>query len=376
MRLKTLNGAPLPHHLDFQESSLLSPDECFFAAFTESVQPNYDAITLKWRRVGFEDVQLHTGWSQPYLPQSGRRLSDMDLSISMPHIEQVSTFPELYTLTPDKQSSATADDFLHQSFTFHDTLLSSQVVQDSGADETLSSSSFATTSFGTTASELSSPTSRTGPPLILKLPPKMTISPLDSLPIAQHLHSIRPQTPTINIICVLMAPPERREVLVRNGGYKMNLYDITVADDTQSAFKVTFWLRPTRDSNNERASIQDLLLKTLEQIKVGDILLLRNVALTSFRNTVYGQSLHPAITRARTTIDIMMKNTGGSLRQLGDLPATVIEAFTRVKRWARIHVAASNGGSRKRKVSRNTQERKPTSSFQDEYLPPDTLEAI
>jgi hypothetical protein len=159
----------------------------------------------------------------------------------------------------------------------------------------------------------------------------------------------------------------------------MDLCEVTVADDTMSGFRVSFWLRPPRESNNEQSHAQQQLLHNLERIKVGDILLLRNIALTSFRDTVYGQSLNPTIARARTTIDVLMKS-GVSVGQLSGLPVCVVETFMRVKRWARTHVAANDGGSKKRKPTfvgqGQTGKRRFESSLPDDTLPPDTLQAL
>jgi hypothetical protein len=386
MRLKTLNGAPFPQNLDFSERSLLALNECNgFSAGETIAETNDEASTLKWRSLGTKDARLRTGWSQPYLPQSGMRLDQTDVSIALPHVQDASTLLEADTTWQETTMSfdapaTAADDFLQHSLIFHDTLLSSQVAQDMVTDQTISSSSFLTTSFGTTTSELSSPSRADGQTLILQVPSKMTIAPLGSLPSAQHLHSIYPQTPTPNTICVLMAPIERREVLVRRGGFKMDLYELTVGDDTRAGFKVTFWLRPPRQLINDQSHVQRSLLETLDSIKTGDILLLRNIALTSFRDTVYGQSLNPAIARARTTIDVLMKGTGLSVGQVDGLSPTVVETFMRVKKWARGHVATNEGGSRTRtgvSARRDGPEtRVIASSMPDEYLPPDTMEAV
>jgi hypothetical protein len=380
MRLKTLNGAPLSRNLKFDEDTLLDPNECrLMVVPTKTAESSSHANVFKWRRLEDRNTHLHTGWSQPYLPGSGRRLSEMDISLSMPFVEQNSTLLNIdstrldTTMNIGEQSSA-PDTFLQHSLVFHDTLLSSQVAQNTaGGDRTISSSSFLTTSFGTTISEPNSEGNVEGPTLILQVPLKMSLTALGSLPTAQHLRSIYPQTPTPNVLCVLMTHPERREVFVRKGGYTMDLYEITVADDTNSGFKISFWLHPL----NKHNTMAQPLLKTLETVKVGDILLLRNIALTAFRDTVYGQSLNPSIARARTTIDVLMDSSGSHVGHLGGLPASMVETFMRVKRWARTHVAPSDLGGRKRRGTSNGQgregKRKASSSFLDESLPPDTL---
>jgi hypothetical protein len=383
MRLKTLNGAPLSQNLRFDEHALLPRNECkSLVASLNATISSTDATTFKWRRLRGKDTRLHTGWSQPYLPGSDRRLEEMEASITMPRVEQSSNFPDLESTQLDTtmglgEQSFAPDTFLQHSLVFHDTLLSSQVAQDVvEGDQTISSSSFLTTSFGTTISEPNSEGNVEEPALMLQVPPKMSLTALQSLPTAQHLRSIYPQTPTPNFLCALMTHPERREVFVRKGGYTMDLYEVTVADDTSSGFKVSFWLRPHSDHNTTAQP----LLKILETIKVGDILLLRNIALTAFRDTVYGQSLNPSIARARTTVDVLMDSSGSHVGHLGGLPASMVESFVRVKRWAKTHVAPPDVGGRKRRRTSNGQgqegKRKTASSFLDDSLPPDTLASI
>jgi hypothetical protein len=177
-----------------------------------------------------------------------------------------------------------------------------------------------------------------------------------------------------------MAKPEQREVFVRKGAYKMNLWEIVVADDTRSDFKVSFWIRPPRESNSEQNHAEQIHLQTLQAVNIGDILLLRNIALTSFRDTVFGQSLNPAITRARTSVDVLMSSSGVSVGQLGGLPAPVVETFMRVKRWARAHVASHNTNTRKRKGSAVSRKKSAKWSFSnhdiENSMPPDTMEAV
>jgi hypothetical protein len=385
MRLKMLNGAPLSKHLDFSDSTLLATEKCktFGTVAVISTSAEESTPALKWRSISTKNTRLRTGWSQPYLPGSTHR---NDVSLSIPNVQRSSPLPQDdttdldYTMASFEDPSRAVDDFLEHSLAFHDTLLSSQVLQDDVTDTTLGSS-ILTTSFGTTISDFSSPSKAISEhTLIIQIPTKMAITPLGSLPSAQHLRSIYPQTPTPNFLCALTANPEQREVFVRKGGYKMNLWEVSLADDTRSNFKVTFWVRPPQESNNERTHAQNLLLQTLQSIKVGDILLLRNIALTSFRDTVFGQSLNPGITRARTGVDVLMRSSGISVGQLGGLPAPVVEAFMRVKRWAKAHIASNIAGLRKRKGSISKQDEYVKRAFGnqdlDNSMPPDTMESV
>lgn len=381
-----MNGAPLREHLDFSDDILIAAGKYNGPELTRQCAPSTEEESaLKWRDIGSSSAPLRTGWSQPYLPGTGMRGAHDNYSFALPALGESSELPEHSatdldtTITFDEELS-TADDYLQHSLIFYDTLLSSQVVQEIDADDTVASASFLTTSFGTTASSFNSFSPIDDQVLTLQLPSAMAITPLGSVPNAQHLRSIYPQTPTPNFLCALMTTPERREVFVRKGGYKMDLWEITVGDDTRSNFKVTFWLRPPGDSNNEQYSGRAQLLQLLELLQVGDIVLLRNIALTSFRDVVYGQSLNTAITRAKTSVDVLSTRGGTSISHASGLPTSFVEIFMRVKRWARAHVAVDTKVGSKRKGEglrdESTSKRMLSSPGKDEDLPPDTMESI
>ncbi|KAH6633328.1 hypothetical protein C7974DRAFT_169493 [Boeremia exigua] len=385
MRLKLLSGAPLREHLDFSTSILSKTGEHRnFGIRQRYDQAVEEEATFKWRDIGAKGVPLRTGWSPPYLPGTGIHGAHDGVSFVIPGVQDSSELPEYNvtnletTLTLDEENLE-VDNYLQHSLVFYDTLLSSQIVQDIGADETVPSSSFLTTSFNNTTSEFSSPSPVDTHAPVLQVSPAMVVTSLESLPDARHLRSIYPQTLTPNFLCAVMTTPERNEVLVRKGGYRMDLWEITVGDDTRSGFKVTFWLRPSRDSNNEQKRAQVQLLHVLEHLQVGDIILLRNIALTSFREIVYGQSLNATITRARTSLDVLVKSNGMPVAQLGGLPALVGDILTKVKKWARYHVAGERDMVKKRKGGFSEvgkmAKRSFTSSACDEDLPPDTMES-
>ncbi|OAL53947.1 hypothetical protein IQ07DRAFT_325417 [Pyrenochaeta sp. DS3sAY3a] len=374
MRLRTLNGAPLREHLNFNEDNLLSAAHC--REFDVGI--SHASTTLKWRSVDTQNTRLHTGWSQPYLPRGSNRLARSRFPSSSLGAGEASACPEgtttsFETTVLDDDEPSDADGFLRQSIIFYNSLLSSQVLPDSGVDNTSFSSTFMT-SFNTTLSEISAH-GEIALPVNLQLPVSIAISPIATLPSARHLKSIYPQTPTPNLLGVLMAIPERKEVVVRKRGHRMTLWEIKVADDTYPDFKISFWMRPVQGSKSD----QTLLLQTLQNLRPGDILLLRNIALTSFRDTVYGQSLSSAITRAKTSIDVLMKSNGVMITSVSTLPSTVSEMFMRVKKWARSHVAVEHADSRKRKASIKGQKQAKRlfpGPEHDDSLPPDTLEAI
>jgi hypothetical protein len=383
MKLKTLNGAPLSEDLDFSPETLLDGGALAQYLCSEEPQRTHGTGTapaLKWRRLAPTGTGLHTGWSQPYLPAGAFHGSNPDVSFSVPEMEGLSELPPDDTTTTFLDQTVTLldntvepDDYVEHSLIFHDTLLSSQVAGDNAVEQTLSSPSFVETSFNTTDVDSQQHEASQGP--IVHVPSTLVLTTLGSLPSPEHLRSIYPQTPTPNIICVLTAPPIDREVVAKKGGYKMSLREFTVADDTRSSFKISFWNRPAG-----RAESQSILTQTLDRVRAGDILLLRNIALNAFRDDVYGQSLNPSITRVRTSVGILMSSTGMSNRQLSALPAAALATFMRVKRWASAHVASDMAGLRKRKAdtetsTSSTKRTLRSSKRYNDTLPPDTMEA-
>ncbi|RMZ74663.1 Nucleic acid-binding OB-fold [Pyrenophora seminiperda CCB06] len=379
-----LNGAPLCEQLDFSDSTLLPAEDCppFDVSAAVPVLAEESTQALKWRYLSTKNTRLRTGWSQPHLTESTMDQNMLDMSL--PSVYRFTSFLQEDTTNFDTAMSFNSPpdattDFLDHSLIFHDTLLSSQIA-DNGPERTISSSSFLTTSFGTTASELSSPSKINEHTLVHQVPSKIAITSLGSLPSAERLLAMYPQTPTPSFVCVLTANAEQREVFVRKGEYKMNLWEIIVADDTHSGFKVTFWLRPPSESSIKRKYPQDALLQNLHDIRVGDVLLLRNIALRPFRNEVFGQSLHPNITRARTSIDVLMRSSGVSVAQLGGLPVSVTERFIKVKRWARTYIASDTAGSKKRKKGTTNNDNLANWSISahnlDDSMPPDTMETV
>lgn len=158
----------------------------------------------------------------------------------------------------------------------------------------------------------------------------------------------------------------------------MKLWELTVADDTGAGFTISIWVQPP--NSKKPMTEQNVMLDTLEHMQTGDVIFMRNIALTSFRDVVYGQSLRPSIVRARTSIDILMKHTGTLLTRIDTLPRPVIEAFTRMKTWTRTHLAVDPTHTMKRPLDA------PDGKFHtkrysrgleyDDHFPPDTLEAV
>ena len=381
MRLKTLNGAPLRANLDFSPEALLPLETAARFPFQPRIQSedSTEDLPLKWRHITPRNQRLKSDWSEPYLPNSAFQGSDPDVTFAIPGVgasldtEQDTTNFDTTMIQEDNELD---EEFVYHSLIFNNTLLSSQIVDAAAIDQSAASQSFLDTSMDSTSSFATHSLQQSnadGP--ILQIPLSLNLTTLGALPDAAHLRRIYPQTPTPNLLCVLAASPEDRVVITKKGGYKMRLCEIIVADDTRSSFKISFWQRTSSASEPHNA-----LERTLQSIKTGDVLLLRNVALNAFHDDVYGQSLNPSITRVRTSIEVLMSSSGISSRQLAALPAPVAATFTRVKKWANTHIASHRTVQKKRsnQSQRDSMPNKRvlrSSSRHDETLPPDTMES-
>lgn len=140
----------------------------------------------------------------------------------------------------------------------------------------------------------------------------------------------------------------------------MEILDLLVGDETRAGFSVSFWLPPA-DSQGSRAakSESDDLRATLQSARAGDVVLLRNVALSVWRKAVYGQSLGRRWARNCTRIE---KIEDGAVHKGNVLPFGFVGKLARVRGWRDEFV----GRRAARKVAKSGKRK-----FEDE-LPPDT----
>lgn len=121
--------------------------------------------------------------------------------------------------------------------------------------------------------------------------------PLSSLPTPSHLHAIHPQTMTVDLIVGIISASSLRIVTVRRTGRQVGVLELLVGDETRAGFGVTFWVDVTQEESQGQQShvtvreIKDELCEMLEALRKGDVVLLRNVALSEFQKVVRGNSL-------------------------------------------------------------------------------------
>ena len=154
------------------------------------------------------------------------------------------------------------------------------------------------------------------------------------------------------------------------------LYEITVADDTKPNFKISFWFRPVQPILGRPNDPQRALRDTLNGATIGDVLLLRIIALGAFREEVFGQSLNPTINRASSKVEIVDTRTALSAKNLRLLPPSIAQRLKQVSRWSKSHVAAGRAPRKRREGLRSGTKRPHSPSVHGDTLPPDTMESI
>lgn len=111
----------------------------------------------------------------------------------------------------------------------------------------------------------------------------------------------------------------------------MDIQDLLVGDETRAGFSVSFWLPPA-DSQQSRITKNesDDLRNSLQSLRPGDVVLVRNVALSVWRGAVYGQSLGRRWARNSTSVHGIEDDAGAMERAL---PFGGMGKLARVRDW-------------------------------------------
>ncbi len=291
-----------------------------------------------WRRLPLVSKHLPSGLSQQsvYLNQNLGKSTHAD--------DQTSFFTTSdYSLLPDDiivegsqtslRSESGSDDALSQfyehSFNIHDEVPASNVTALlSFDDQTLEMPTDSAQDY------------REPPQSNLTRPkPRSTrLTTLKEIPNAAYLCSLEPQTMTVDLVVGILHISQLRSIKTRRYNRRVELVELTVADDTKSGFGVSIWLPQDQSTNLRKTEEQDLRSR-VTSIRPRDIVLVKNLALTSFQKKVHGQSLR----KANTTLDLLYRNVmdshdepgAYSLRELGGNDTNDVQLcrVKQVKEW-------------------------------------------
>lgn len=294
-------GAPTSDTVDWDRDELLDTPVFPFHANDASHQVNWpfpENHAVKWRSLQDQDTD------QPARDTPADRYRDT-----------------LFVTTEDRaavDNSAGPVESQELSL-FHDDSFSIHEVSEISASWTLSGESHDDSGIHADSTELSIETSSGGDVPGRLLPPTQGgLSDLKDIPNAGYLHSIAPQTMTVNLIAGIITIYPPRRVVTRQWKHEQDIVEMVVADETKTGLNVTFWLPSTSGAGG--FGRDDDLRGCLAGLRPRDIVLLRTVALSTFREQVYGQSLRKGMTK----VDLLHRqpadatDTGGlySLRRI------------------------------------------------------------
>ncbi|KAK0268789.1 hypothetical protein LTR35_009334 [Friedmanniomyces endolithicus] len=256
-------------------------------------------------------------------------------------------------------------DFLQHSLALLANLDPSQIAAPEDTTVFASTPSFATAttgiSFLTTNDSFSYSATPPTKPASMQL--KADITDLARIPSADHITRIQPQTITLNLLAAIISISPPRTVTLRKRTGSMDILELLLGDESRAGFSITFWLTPVdSQSKPQKQNQQDDLRTELGNLRAGDVVLVRNVALSAFKGCVYGQSLSRKFARNCTSVSVV---SAEDVRVHGSV--AVRGKFQRVQRWADDFVGRRSGPTVTGKAVAGRDRR-----FGEEMLPPDT----
>jgi hypothetical protein len=363
-----LTGAPESSSLDWNHPGLLDTFSAPFSRFAGldaggDVVPATPAPATasteypSWRSIPLERQHLATGhsqdhgWQEEYQGTSFFTTSAIGSFVEewSPGAGQTSSF--------ESTAEQALSQFYEQSYERHEDVVPSQIAAASDVGTSFYSID---TSFDATESFFDSPLRPVHGARDIPIAGHLSL--LKDIPNASYLNSIHPQTMTVNLIIGIISILPPRAIRTRRGA-DVELVEILVGDETKSGFGVNFWLPPS--SQSAHGSMRN----ALNGLRPQDVVLMRNVALSSFRGKVYGQSLRGEMTKVHLMYRNRINRTDlGGCYNAADLVSDEnlnpqVERTARVKEWVLKFVGVGDG---RRKAKGRV------SAVMKETLPPDT----
>ncbi|KAI4146715.1 MAG: hypothetical protein LQ341_002001, partial [Variospora aurantia] len=293
-------GAPFARSLDWTEEYLTAPLQPCFSDDNPSRTPLNIPNRPQWRSLPLEHTHLPTGLTQATNPNFVPNPTANPEETSFLSTTDLASSPGSDIPASKEDESEVLTQYYEHSFAVHENLPSSQILPASSSSPVSSSpdSSFSTSlNYSTTAADTLQRQ------LFLSAFFATAPTDLSSVPTAAYLHSITPQTMTLNLLVGIIAIPPPRIITMRKGKSRtVDLVEMIVGDETRAGFGVNIWLSSSSSSNRpgQQQQQQDKhalqLAEQMRDLRPRDVVLMRNVALTSFRGKVYGQSLRRGMT--------------------------------------------------------------------------------
>lgn len=390
-----LTGAPETNELDWDEKTLLPAQHLEHVAprgsMDSTAESDSDGCLMmtkpsipKWRKLEMERLKM-----RPMLPKLDIDSPPKNIDMSAPAefletselvaqdlpAESAGSDVSADDSRPSQDSSSreyepetqALADFYDHSFTIHEALPSSQIdTQQSvtpGTPIYESSEEMFPDRSGTPSGIIRTSSQRR----LSQAPKPKNLCHLNQIPGANYLNSIQPQTKTVNLIVgILSIAPSRIVACGSKFGKprQVELVELLVGDETRTGFTVSMWL-PREMHVNWKDGAQEkpegsrsFLRRSLKAVQTRDIVLLQNVALSSFRGKVHGQSLRGDVTK----IDTLFRKKVGDKEPVGCYTAQNLRMATgkdsqimkvkKVRDWMLDFVGDEPAGAGKKKGRR------------------------
>ena len=309
-KIVLLTGAPLSSSLDWSESTfslLLDQEHVTAKEKNERAKPASERVAARWRRLPLDAEHLPTGltqtarqeWCDPGL--SGQTETSFVTATEFSSASLDFPAQGSNSISPSQDREDVLSQYYEHSFAIHEN--SAQIVGTASSERALTEED-EEHSF---LSEIE-PLTNTNAQLVTSRLASGTISNLKDLPNARYLRSINPQTMTVNLVVGVISISQPRTITTRRTQQKVDLVELLVGDETRSGFSINIWLPVTSpDGSNalkHHGEAHGSLGAQTSGLRPQDIILMRNVALSSFRDKVDGQSLR----RGMTSIDLLHRN--------------------------------------------------------------------
>ncbi|KAK4947602.1 hypothetical protein LTR10_013548 [Elasticomyces elasticus] len=317
-RMIVLAGAPESNKLDWSEKALL-PNSMHVESITS---PTSQAFGAQWRQITNAKLQM-----RPILPKLSIEPRPTQDDIDRSGAEFFSADEHIGTQTPGSDvscnesqpsggstetTSEALSDYYEHSYSIHTAIPSSQLSGFSdytpGTPTYESNQEMFPQTPGSGGGIIRSPSQ----PRLGQAPRPKHLSDLEDIPNARYLSSIEPQTMTVNLIVgILSISPPRMVVTGTKYGRprETELIEMVVGDNTKTGFVISMWLPREMHVNWKDGAhatpegSRSILRRSLRFMRPRDVVLLQNVALSSFRGKVHGQSLKGDVTK----IDLLFR---------------------------------------------------------------------
>lgn len=340
-RIIFLTGAPLSSSLQWDDGVLSAPIQRCFAANSMRSEINLAASSTAemgpaWRSLPLEREHLPTGFTQRTKAEEvvadfaneTSFLVATDLSFISAGSGEKSS--QAFLSSPEEEEEDLLTQFYEHSFSFHENVTSPRALDCESTNET-NSTSFEDSYIMSQPNGASS----SGKNLTKSRLRSSYLTDLACVPNAAHLEVIAPQTMTVNLVLGIISIPQPRLIKARRSGQILGLVEMLVGDETKAGFGISVWFPDPQNPGEKESDLQS----EVRRLRPQDIVLARNIALSSFKGKVYGQSLR----RDMTTLDLLYRNKvdatdkGGAFRareiQDSESGSIQISKVKRVRQW-------------------------------------------